>query len=78
MNPHRELVWFGILVLVSVEVGMISPRFGTNLLVIDAMAKDVFMAESYRGVLGFGAADCVRIVLLVPVPWLSLWLPGLW
>jgi C4-dicarboxylate transporter, DctM subunit len=78
MNPQQVLVWFGILVLVSVEVGMISPPFGLNLFVINAMAKDVPMAETYRGVLGFCASDCVRIVLLVLVPWLSLWLPGLW
>ncbi len=77
LNPQQVLVWFGILVLVSVEVGMISPPFGLNLFVINAMAKDVPMAETYRGVLGFCASDCVRIVILVLVPWLSLWLPGL-
>ena len=78
MNPQQVLVWFGILVLVSVEVGMISPPFGLNLFVINAMAKDVPMGETYRGVLGFCASDVVRIVILVLVPWLSLWLPGLY
>ena len=71
-------MWFGILVLVSVEVGMISPPFGLNLFVINAMAKDVPMGETYRGVMGFVASDVVRIVLLALVPVLSLWLPGLW
>ncbi len=77
MGPQAVLVWFGILVLVSVEVGMISPPFGMNLFVINAMAKDVPMAETYRGVLGFCASDVMRIILLMLVPWLSLWLPGL-
>ena len=39
LNPQQVLVWFGILVLVSVEVGMISPPFGMNLFVINAMAR---------------------------------------
>jgi tripartite ATP-independent transporter DctM subunit len=78
LNPQQVLVWFGILVLVSVEVGMISPPFGLNLFVINAMAKDVPMGETYRGVMGFVASDVVRIVLLVLAPALSLWLPGLW
>ncbi|MBX9702416.1 MAG: TRAP transporter large permease [Acetobacteraceae bacterium] len=78
LNPQQVLVWFGILVLVSVEVGMISPPFGLNLFVINAMAKDVPMAETYRGVLGFVVSDALRIALLVALPVLSLWLPGLW
>jgi tripartite ATP-independent transporter DctM subunit len=78
MGPQQVLVWFGILVLVSVEVGMISPPFGMNLFVINAMAKDVPMGETYRGVAGFVASDILRIALLVLLPGLSLWLPGLW
>ncbi|MBP0464898.1 TRAP transporter large permease [Roseomonas sp. PWR1] len=78
LNPQQVLVWFGILMLVSVEVGMISPPFGLNLFVINAMAKDVPMGETYRGVMGFVASDVVRIVILVFAPALSLWLPGLW
>jgi len=77
LNPQQTLVWFGILVLVSVEVGMISPPFGMNLFVINAMARDVPMGETYRGVMGFVGADVLRIILLTLVPWLSLWLPGL-
>jgi tripartite ATP-independent transporter DctM subunit len=77
MTPAQVLVWFGILVLVSVEVGMISPPFGLNLFVINAMAKDVPMRETYRGVLPFCVSDVLRIILLVLLPGLSLWLPGL-
>ncbi len=78
LDKTQVLVWFGILVLMSVEVGMISPPFGLNLFVINAMAKDVPMGETYRGVMGFVASDFVRILLLALVPAISLWLPGLW
>jgi len=78
LDRTQVLVWFGILVLMSVEVGMISPPFGLNLFVINAIAKDVPMGETYRGVLGFVASDGVRILLLALLPAISLWLPGLW
>jgi TRAP-type C4-dicarboxylate transport system permease large subunit len=65
-------------VLVSVEVGMISPPFGLNLFIINSMAKDVPMGETYKGVAAFCASDLLRIILLVFAPALSLWLPGLW
>jgi TRAP-type C4-dicarboxylate transport system permease large subunit len=78
LDKAQVLVWFGILVLMSVEVGMISPPFGLNLFVINAMAKDVPMGETYRGVLGFVASDFLRILLLALLPAVSLWLPGLW
>jgi tripartite ATP-independent transporter DctM subunit len=78
LDRTQVLVWFGILVLMSVEVGMISPPFGLNLFVINAMAKDIPMGETYRGVMGFCASDLLRILLLLVFPALSLWLPGLW
>ena len=78
LGREQVLVWFGILVLMSVEVGMISPPFGLNLFVINAMAKDVPMGETYRGVMGFVASDFVRIILLALLPAITLWLPGLW
>ncbi|OYW17577.1 MAG: C4-dicarboxylate ABC transporter permease, partial [Burkholderiales bacterium 12-64-5] len=78
LNRDQVLVWFGILVLMSVEVGMISPPFGLNLFVINAMAKDIPMGVTYRGVMGFCASDLLRILVLLLFPALSLWLPGLW
>jgi TRAP-type C4-dicarboxylate transport system permease large subunit len=77
MSPSAVLVWFGILVLVSVEVGMISPPFGLNLFLINSMAKDVPMRETYKGVLGFCAMDAVRLAIIVLVPATTLWLPGI-
>ncbi|MFM7419291.1 MAG: TRAP transporter large permease subunit, partial [Alphaproteobacteria bacterium] len=78
LDAQQVLVWFGILVLVSVEVGMISPPFGLNLFVINSLAKDVPMIETYKGVAGFVVSDIIRIILLTLAPMLSLWLPGLW
>ena len=77
MSKDAVLVWFGILVLISVEVGMITPPFGLNLFLINAMAKDVPMGETYRGVLGFCAMDGLRLLLLIFFPVLALWLPGI-
>jgi C4-dicarboxylate transporter, DctM subunit len=77
MSKDAVLVWFGILVLICVEVGMITPPFGLNLFLINAMAKDVPMGETYMGVLGFCAMDLLRVIALVLVPALALWLPGL-
>ena len=73
--PAAEVgIWFGILVLMSAEVGLITPPVGLNLFVINAMAKDVSIAETYRGVLSFVVSDILRIALLVAFPAISLWL----
>jgi TRAP-type C4-dicarboxylate transport system permease large subunit len=77
MSQGAVLIWFGILVLISVEVGMISPPFGMNLFLINAMAKDVPMRETYKGVLGFCAMDAIRLAIVVLVPATTLWLPGI-
>ena len=77
MSKDAVLVWFGILVLISVEVGMISPPFGLNLFLINSMAKDVPMGETYKGVLGFCAMDAIRLAALLFFPVLALWLPAL-
>lgn len=77
MSRDASLVWFGILVLMSVEIGMISPPFGLNLFLINSLAKDVPMKETYKGVLGFCVMDVVRVMLILFVPMICLWLPGL-
>jgi len=70
----EKAIWFGILVLMVVEVGLIAPPVGLNVYVIHSLAKDVPMAETYRGVVPFLITDAVRIALLVFFPILSLWL----
>ncbi len=71
------LIWFGILVLMSVETGMISPPFGMNLFLINSIAKDIPIQHTYVGVLGFYLMDILRILLVLFFPWLALWMTGL-
>jgi TRAP-type C4-dicarboxylate transport system permease large subunit len=70
-------VWFGVLIVTIVEIGMISPPVGMNLFVISTLLKEVKLSTIYRGVWPFVVADVVRLALLIAVPALSLWLPGL-
>lgn len=67
-------IWFGILVLIVVEVGLITPPVGMNLFVINAMSRETRMTETYRAVVYFVASDLVRVVILVLIPALSLFL----
>ncbi|MFN4005721.1 MAG: TRAP transporter large permease [Hylemonella sp.] len=67
-------IWFGIMVLMTVGFGLLAPPVGLNVYVVNGIAKDVPIAESYRGVLPFLASDVVRTVLLLLFPPLSLWL----
>ncbi len=67
-------LWFGILVLMTVGFGLLAPPVGLNVYVVNRLARDVSIAESYRGVLPFLAADVLRTLLLLAFPALSLWL----
>src|SRR5262245_44486213 len=70
-------VWFGILIVVVVEIGMISPPVGMNLFVINALLPHVPTPTLFRGVTPFVIADVVRLGILIAFPWISLWLPSL-
>ena len=74
MPQESVAIWFGILVLMTVSFGLLSPPVGLNVYVVNGMARDVPIAESYRGVLPFLASDAVRLLLLLFFPVLSLWL----
>lgn len=74
MAPDDVAVWFGILVLIVVGIGLTAPPIGLNVFVISAIARSVPITATYRGVLPFIAADVVRLVLCVLFPGLSLWL----
>lgn len=69
-----KLIWFGILVLMVVEIGLIAPPVGLNVYVINGLAKDVPIGESYRGVVPFLISDLLRTLLLLVFPAISLWL----
>jgi tripartite ATP-independent transporter DctM subunit len=68
-------VWFGILVVLVVEIGLITPPVGMNLFVIRAQQSDIALGTLYRGVLPFLSAGVIMIVLLLAFPDLALWLP---
>jgi C4-dicarboxylate transporter, DctM subunit len=72
LTPEETAIWFGILVLIVVEVGLITPPVGMNLFVIQSMAPDISIRETYRGVWPFVISDLLRVVLLVLVPGITL------
>ncbi len=72
LTPDETAIWFGILVLIVVEVGLITPPVGMNLFIINAIAKGVPMRRTYAGVTPFVLSDLIRVVILVSTPWLSL------
>ncbi|KPQ21270.1 MAG: TRAP transporter, DctM subunit [Rhodobacteraceae bacterium HLUCCA24] len=69
-------VWFGILVLLAAEVGLITPPVGLNIFVIRAQQKDIPLGTIYRGILPFLLAHLAAVGLLVAWPALALWLPS--
>jgi TRAP-type C4-dicarboxylate transport system permease large subunit len=76
-NPDDLKMWFGIITLSVVEVGLITPPVGLNVFVINSLAKDVPMLDTFKGVMPFLMSDAVRVTLIVLFPILSLWLPRL-
>ena len=74
MPKEAAAIWFGIMVLMTVGFGMLAPPVGLNVYVVNNMARDVPMAESYRGVMPFLISDILRTLLLLFFPGISLWL----
>jgi len=74
MTPTEFGLWFGILILIVVEVGLITPPVGMNLFVINSLAKDIPIIETFKGVLPFVISDLLRVVILVMFPGITLWL----
>jgi tripartite ATP-independent transporter DctM subunit len=76
MTETEFSLWFGILVLIVVEVGLITPPVGMNLFVINSMAKDIPIRDTFKGTFPFVLADIVRVVILTAFPAITLWLVG--
>jgi C4-dicarboxylate transporter, DctM subunit len=68
-------IWFGVVIVVTVELGLIHPPVGMNVFVIKSVIKDVSMATIFAGVLPFVATDLIRLAILVAFPALATWLP---
>ena len=72
LSPEETAIWFGILTLVVVEVGLITPPVGLNVFIINKMARDVPIIETFRGIIPFLISDIVRIILLFVFPSITL------
>jgi tripartite ATP-independent transporter DctM subunit len=74
LSPQDKSIWFGILALMVVEIGLIHPPVGMNVYLVNRLAKDVPLTDTFRGVVPFLASDLIRIVVLMFFPILSLFL----
>jgi C4-dicarboxylate transporter DctM subunit len=70
-------LWFGVLTLMVVEMGLITPPVGLNVFIINSMARDVPMIETFKGVMPFFASDTIRVTAVLLITPLTLWLPHL-
>ena len=74
-NLGFDPVWFGVIVVMVVELGLITPPIGMNVFVIKGMAPDVRLGSIYAGVIPFVVAQLILIVAVFLIPGLALWLP---
>jgi TRAP-type C4-dicarboxylate transport system permease large subunit len=71
-----DLVWWGIIMVVVVEAGIISPPYGLNMFIIQSIQPDISLGDIFRGVMPFFYATLLVIALLILFPSLILWLPS--
>ena len=69
-------IWFGVIIVMTVELGLITPPVGMNVFVINSIAARVSLPTIFRGVLPFVAIDVVRLILLIAFPGIVLFLPS--
>ena len=70
-------IWFGVFLVTLAEIGMITPPVGMNLFVLQSTVPGLDLATVSRGILPFLAADGLRLAILLALPALATWLPGL-
>lgn len=68
-------IWFGVLVVLTLEMGLISPPVGINVFIVKSVAPNVSLADIFRGVAPFWLAMLVTLIILIAFPQLSLFLP---
>jgi C4-dicarboxylate transporter, DctM subunit len=69
-------IWFGIIIVMTVELGLIHPPVGMNVFVIKSVVKDVSFTTIFKGVVPFIITDLIRLVILIAFPMIALWLPS--
>jgi C4-dicarboxylate transporter DctM subunit len=75
MQLGFDPVWFGVIIVMAVTLGMVCPPVGINVFVINSIARDISLGKIYRGTMPFISIDIVRLIILCAFPGLSLWLP---
>jgi tripartite ATP-independent transporter DctM subunit len=76
-GPERTLIWFGVIVVVVIEISLITPPIGLNVFVLKSLLPGTSLATIFRGVTPFIIADVVRVAILASLPIIALWLPDL-
>jgi C4-dicarboxylate transporter, DctM subunit len=69
-------IWFGVIIVMTVELGLIHPPVGMNIFVIKSVIEDVKMSTMFYGVMPFIVTDLLRLVILIVFPIIALWLPS--
>jgi C4-dicarboxylate transporter DctM subunit len=69
-------IWFGVIIVMTVELGLIHPPVGMNVFVIKSVVQDVTFSAIFRGVLPFIVTDILRLIILIAFPMIALWLPA--
>ncbi len=69
-------IWFGVIIVMTVELGLIHPPVGMNVFVIKSVIQDVSFSSIFKGVLPFIATDILRLIILIAFPIIALWLPN--
>ncbi len=76
-DEEATLIWFGIIVVVVIEISLITPPIGLNVFVLKSLLPEVPVTTIFKGVIPFIGADIVRTALLLLIPWIALWLPSM-
>jgi tripartite ATP-independent transporter DctM subunit len=77
LQPEETKIWFGIISLIVVEMGLITPPVGLNVFVINSLARDIPMLETFKGVVPFLVSDFIRVALIIIFPITTLIIPRL-
>ncbi len=70
-----DLIWFGIVMVMVVEISLITPPIGLNVFILKSMLPDVSLSAIFRGIIPFFIADIIRLLLVVFFPAIAIWLP---
>ena len=76
MQLGFDPIWFGVIIVMTVELGLISPPVGMNVFVIKSVVQEVSFTTIFKGVIPFVLTDILRLLILIAFPAIALWLPG--